>query len=319
MSADTSIEWAHHTFNLWSGCTKISAGCANCYAAALPPYMRRNAEWGDRPRVFASDSYWLEPLKWNRAAEKAGERHRVFCASVADVFEDRPELDPHRDRLMALIALTPSLDWLLLTKRPHVAKRYLSDPGLYQRVLDAARFFRVLPNGRSRKGVVYRGISNPVGTAPGHRAVWWPNLWMGVSVENQEAADERVRVLVEIDARVRFLSCEPLLGAVKGLFLDDEQTDPRLAIGNVIRDVTTRTDYGTGIEHDIEVTPGISWVIVGCESGHKARPMHIEWARSLRDQCVDAGVSFFLKQAAWNGSLEKLPMLDGRTWDEVPE
>ena len=119
MSEDTAISWTHHTFNPWSGCAKVSAGCAHCYAADLPPAMRRFAEWGaNGTRIPASESYWKEPLKWARKAAAAGERRRVFCASVADVFEDRADLDAYRERLWALIKATPELDWLLLTKRP---------------------------------------------------------------------------------------------------------------------------------------------------------------------------------------------------------
>lgn len=115
----TTIEWATHTFNPWSGCAKISAGCAHCYAAALPPRMRRGAAWGlEAERQPATDAYWRQPLGWARAAAREGVRPRVFCASTADVFEDRSDLDPLRIRLWALIAETPQLDWLLLTKRP---------------------------------------------------------------------------------------------------------------------------------------------------------------------------------------------------------
>lgn len=222
MGTDTKIEWAHHTFNPWSGCEKVSAGCANCYAAALPPGMRRGAEWGkDRPRVVASESYWRQPLTWNRAAAKAGERHRVFCASTADVFEANEELDDDRARLFFLVQVTPHLDWLLLTKRPEYAVEWW----------------------RRQTG-----------------QAWPANAWIGTSVEDQRAADARIPHLLKLPARVRFLSMEPLLGAVAP-------------------DLT-----------------GISWVIVGGESGRHARPMHPDWARALRDQCTAAGVAFFFKQ-----------------------
>jgi protein gp37 len=119
MSAGTSIEWADHTFNPWSGCAKVSAGCTHCYAAALPPRMRRHALWGpDARRVPATDEYWRQPLAWDRAAAREGVRARVFCASTADVFEDRGDLDPWRIRLWELIKETRNLDWILLTKRP---------------------------------------------------------------------------------------------------------------------------------------------------------------------------------------------------------
>jgi len=119
MAETTGISWTHHTFNPWSGCVRISPACANCYAANLPPGMRRGAVWAkDAERVVGSDAYWNQPIAWNRAALRADERRRVFCASTADVFEDRADLDVHRLRLWKLIAATPWLDWLLLTKRP---------------------------------------------------------------------------------------------------------------------------------------------------------------------------------------------------------
>lgn len=322
MSQDSKIEWTHHTFNPWSGCTKVSAGCTFCYADALPPAMRRHAQWGDHPRVPAGEDYWRQPLAWNRAARRAGERHRVFCASVADVFEDRTELDPWRARLFELIAQTPDLDWLLLTKRPQVALRY----------------------------------SEQIKTAS--------NVWLGTSVEDQRAADERIPVLLQIPTRVRFLSCEPLLGPVR-LFGDIEKPGPAVTVESY----SYPTDYGTGREHDANIQVGVDWVIVGGESGPKARPMHPEWARSLRDECVAAGVPFLFKQwggwalkgvapdvaitraedfgvlaldgdwyeghTGWNGRAEDRDtgeayvlrvgkkaagrVLDGRTWDEVPD
>jgi protein gp37 len=115
---NSSIEWTHHTFNPWWGCVKISPGCKNCYAEAWSRRVGMSL-WGARAdRRFFSDSHWREPLRWNAEAVTAGLRRRVFCASMADVFEPRAELDPWRERLWALIDATPALDWLLLTKRP---------------------------------------------------------------------------------------------------------------------------------------------------------------------------------------------------------
>lgn len=304
MGENTSIEWAHHTFNPWSGCAKVSAGCANCYAANLPPSMRRGAEWGDgRPRIPASDAYWRQPLAWNRAAQRAGERHRVFCASTADVFEDRADLDEMRTRLFMLIEETQHLDWLLLTKRPHVARRY-------------ADFFRALPN-----------------------------AWIGASVEDQDAT-HRLEILRQIPARVRFVSMEPLLGWV----------DIRWALGACSCNVPAWEGAGQHAPSCPATQPRIDWVILGGESGRRARPMHPDWARSVRDQCVAAGVPFLFKQwgewrpmarqaqnvcpASGNAAsgryvsypshdfgdvmVEKVGkkvagrLLDGRTWDQIP-
>ena len=126
MGANSKIEWTHHTFNPWIGCTKVSAGCTHCYAEALSKRTGL-AVWGDNgTRRITSDAYWKQPAKWAREAEAAGERRRVFCASLADVLEDRAELEAPRQRLWALIRLTAKwLDWLLVTKRIENAVRMI--------------------------------------------------------------------------------------------------------------------------------------------------------------------------------------------------
>lgn len=171
----TGIAWTRHTFNGWSGCTKISEGCRHCYAADLPAARRRNAEWGlKEPRVAASEGYWKQPLTWDRAAREARETTLVFSASTSDVFEDRDDLDPLRARLFRLIRSTPNLTWQLLTKRSDRMLRYAKE-------LEAS----------------------------GEK--WPTNAWAGVSLESMKEI-ERVGDLVQIPAPVRFLSCEPLLG-----------------------------------------------------------------------------------------------------------
>lgn len=118
MAKNSAIEWTHHTFNPWWGCTKVSPGCKHCYAETWARRVGQDV-WGARaPRRELSEAYWRQPLAWNAAALRTGERARVFCASMADVFEDRRDLDSKRERLWALIQQTPQLDWLLLTKRP---------------------------------------------------------------------------------------------------------------------------------------------------------------------------------------------------------
>lgn len=287
MSENSKIEWTDHTFNPWSGCTKISAGCQNCYAAGAMPSARRFSVWGDKgTRVPASDDYWKLPARWNRAAEKDGVRRKVFCASMADVFEDREGLDVWRSRLFSLIRETPHLDWQLLTKRPEVALRF------WQNMSES------------------QGDSLPVWT-------WPDNAWIGTSVENQEAADTRIPILLKIPAKVRFLSCEPLLGSLDVEFWLADASD-EVADG----------PFHQATQEDVTMARGIQWVIVGGESGSKARPMHPDWARSLRDQCVAAGVPYFFKQwgewAPWlneahftHGDKEKHPhaWVDGKTGD----
>jgi protein gp37 len=177
MGDETAISWADHTFNPWWGCDKISPGCKLCYAAAFDKRFGGD-HWGDRaPRRFFGDKHWAEPLKWNRAAERAGVRRRVFCASMADVFEDRDDLAEPRRRLWGLIDECRALDWLLLTKRPENFGLFLPFP--------------LWP-------------ANP-----------WPHVWLGVTAENQEQASRRIGILARTPAALRFISAEPLLERVE--------------------------------------------------------------------------------------------------------
>lgn len=118
MAKDSKIEWTHHTFNPWWGCERISAACKNCYAETWAHRLGLDLWSKGAPRRTMSDAYWRQPLAWNKAAAAAKRRDRVFCASMADVFENRDDLGEPRERLWRLIASTPNLDWLLLTKRP---------------------------------------------------------------------------------------------------------------------------------------------------------------------------------------------------------
>lgn len=125
MGKETTIEWTHHTFNPWWGCVKVSAACDHCYAETWAKRLGDKV-WGAKSdRKFFTDAHWKEPLKWDRDAETAGVRRRVFCASMADVFENRPDLVQSRLRLLQLIDATPHLDWLLLTKRIHLVRKQL--------------------------------------------------------------------------------------------------------------------------------------------------------------------------------------------------
>ena len=123
MGERTKIEWATHTFNPWWGCLKVSEACKNCYAEAWAKRMGQKVWGASAPRRAFTDNHWGQPLKWQKRLSAENKRERVFCASMADVFEDRRDLDPHRERLWALIDATPNLDWLLLTKRPGVVER----------------------------------------------------------------------------------------------------------------------------------------------------------------------------------------------------
>lgn len=119
MAKDSKIEWTHHTFNPWWGCERVSPACKNCYAETWARRLGMDLWSKGAARRVPGDGYWRQPIVWNESARRSGRRERVFCASMADVFEDRRDLDGHRERLWNLIAKTPNLDWLLLTKRPY--------------------------------------------------------------------------------------------------------------------------------------------------------------------------------------------------------
>ncbi len=177
MGKNTNIEWCDHSWNPWVGCTKVSPGCTNCYAESLMDTRFQRVTWGrGNPRQRTSEANWRQPLLWDRAAKEAGERRRVFCASLADVFD--PEVpDQWRRDVFSLIEQTSNLDWLLLTKRPGLGIEQL---GIWQR----------------------------------QNAVAARSIWFGISAEDQTRFDERVEYLTDIRLaeNITFVSAEPLLG-----------------------------------------------------------------------------------------------------------
>ena len=238
MTQNTKIEWADHIFNPWWGCTKISPACDNCYAAALDKRTGGD-HWGaNQPRKRTSAKNWLEPVKWNKQANaffaEHGRRQRVFCASMADVFDN--EIDPQwRYELMSLIDATPNIDWLILTKRIGNANAMLFEASSQEKI--------------------------PA------------NIWLGATICNQEEADLDIPKLLAVPAAKRFLSVEPMLGHISLEGYWREYKDCYELLIN-----------------------GLDWVICGGESGHGARPMHPDWAQSLRDQCQKHEVPFLFKQ-----------------------
>lgn len=238
---ETGIIYPGNTFNPWIGCTRVSPGCETCYAEVMANRFRKKFTGDEKGKVWGvqgvryvtSDDYWKQPIRWNRQAQKAGVRLKVFCASEADIFEHdstipvafRQIVAQTRERLFTLVERTPWLNWLFLTKR----------------------------------------IENVMPLVPPlWNELWWPdNVWIGASMEDQRRYDERIEELLRIPATVRFISAEPLLGA---------------------------------IDMKLSTNRGINWVIAGGESGRTNRPVHPEWIRSLRDQAVSANIPFFFKQ-----------------------
>lgn len=290
MAENSKIEWTTHTWNPWEGCQKVSPGCQHCYAERRDQQYHGGAHWGPNgTRKMMSESYWKQPLKWNRDAAATGERPRVFCASLADVFEDRAELEAPRRRLFKLVQATPHLDWLLLTKRPENIHR------LTYKAIDPF----------DDPDCEYNIAGEPNGLDVADFGELYPNIWLGTTVENQEQADKRIPELLKIPAKVRFLSCEPLLGAVDLSHflpkLSKDQCPPRLL-----------PYYNSHC--------ALHWVIAGGESGPNARPAHPDWFRSLRNQCTAAGVAFHMKQMGSEWAKEKgRNDKKGGNWDEWPE
>lgn len=256
MSETTAISWCDHTFSPWEGCQKVSPGCDHCYAEARNGRFSGGANWGPgAPRRKTKD--WSKPYAWDRAAAAAGARRRTF-PSLCDPFDNA--VDPEwRAEFFALIAGTPNLDHLLLTKRIGNAAEMIEAA--------VAEVRAVMP------------------TAP----AWpWPNVWLGATVVNQAEADRDIPKLLAVPARVRFLSIEPMLGPVDltgipvGGGHGHHEFDP-IVTGNVLNRASS-------------TAPHVHWVIAGGESGPKARPLHVEWVRSIVEQCRAAGVAVHVKQ-----------------------
>lgn len=259
MGTNTKIEWAHHTFNPWIGCTKVSPACDNCYAENMMDSRLKVVQWGaGQPRKRTGDANWKQPLEWNKKAAANGIRYRVFCASLADVFDNEVPTAWRVD-LFRLIENTPHLDWLLLTKRI----------GNVDRMIDEA-------------GAIMSD------------SLLWPmkNVWLGATICNQEEADRDIPKLLAVPAAKRFLSIEPLLASIDLESACD--IGERLVCAGSWNEHAEPQRCLAAIRHcSIRL---LDWVIVGGESGNHARPMHPDWVRSLRDQCHAAGVAFHFKQ-----------------------
>ena len=300
MADKTGIEWTDASWNPVVGCSIVSPGCTNCYAmkqayriekmaagagkdthyAGTTQQSKAGAVWTGKVNL-APDRIITQPLRWERP-------RKIFVNSMSDLFHaDVP--DEWIDRIFAIMAMCPQHAFQILTKRADRMRDYMEKYTISKSEIYGEEY-------RSRSQMVAETIieytSNGAETlkwdAPHETAdlEFWPlpNVWLGVSIEDQKRADERIQDLIDTPAAVRFLSIEPLIGPVH-----------------------------------IKEIKQLDWIICGGESGPGSRPMHPDWARSIRDQCLAANVPFLFKQ--WGTTNKKAAgrMLDGRQWDQYPE
>jgi protein gp37 len=317
MSDGTKIEWTDATVNAVNGCSVLSPGCTNCYAMRLAgTRMKHHPSRAGLTRASKAGPVWtgevrfneaalLQPLKWRRP-------RRIFWNAHGDLFHENVS-DQWIDRCFAVMALTPQHQHQVLTKRAERMRAYLE---VRPQARWAAHAVLLRDAGKIPAGAMFQ-IRDPL-----------PNVWLGVSVEDQARADERIPHLLATPAAVRFLSCEPLLGPVDLRKVSCWEY-PKAEVLNAL---SGRLEGMFG-GFCATCLPRLDWVIVGGESGPGARPMQPDWARSLRDQCAAAGVPFFFKQ--WGefaptsdcngpymmhvGKRAAGRLLDGVTHDGMPE
>ncbi|KLI04536.1 MULTISPECIES: DUF5131 family protein [Mycolicibacterium] len=274
MSDKTGIEWTDATWNPVTGCTKVSAGCDHCYAETIAHRFTGSKAYPNGFQVTLRPERLDQPLRWKRP-------RRIFVNSMADLFHDDVP-DEYIAQVFAVMAAAPHHTFQVLTKRHARMRSLLNSDGFLDAVTEAD----------GREGYC---------ATAGLTTYTWPlpNVWLGVSTENQKWANIRIPALLDTPAAVRFISAEPLIGEIglNPLWLspsigcalwNGKPTAQDKAALNAIARAAVKKHDGTAAFVD--------WVIVGGESGQRARPMHLQWALSLRDQCVSAGVPFLFKQ-----------------------
>lgn len=268
MSDKTKIEWTDATWNPITGCSVVSAGCKHCYAMKLAgTRLRHHPSRAGLTVDTKNGPVWTGEVRlneqWLTQPMRWKRPRMVFVCAHADLFHDAVP-DEWIDLIFSAMELSPQHTFQVLTKRASRMRDYI--------------------NSRAWKNY-------PL-----------PNVWLGVSVEDQAAADVRIPLLLDTPAAIRWISAEPLLGPV-------DISDHLWGRANPCDDCPQDADCDCGFtpRHKVTLEPALHWVVVGGESGLNARPMHPQWARDLRDQCEAAGVPFLFKQ--WG---EWLPMLGQR-------
>lgn len=334
MADKTNIEWSDATWNPIVGCSIVSPGCTNCYAMRSAGYRldgnpntpqyagttmpsKSGPVWTGKIGV-ASEKVLTQPLRWRKP-------RMIFVNSMGDLFAEGVT-DEMIDRVFAVMALCPQHIFQILTKRPERMREYLTQYDGFGRwgfiegwaLKIAGEKAPRVANRLKGKTLAYYGGAN------------LPNVWIGVSVEDQKRADERIPILLDTPAAIRWISAEPLLGPVDlrrlrvadlsasagfpmadaltgAFYLDPDKQAP--FIRELIEEVRSDRRDPEGI--------GLDWVVCGGESGKGARPMHPDWARSLRDQCASAGVAFLFKQ--WGEWAPQVGAVDGWNIGDDPE
>lgn len=309
MAVKSDIEWTDGTWNPVRGCTRVSPGCGGpgphggCYAEIMAARFSKPGQWGHgfaemkngdhrwTGKVALIESQLALPLRWKRP-------RKIFVNSTSDLFHEKLS-DEQIDLVFAVMALCPQHTFQVLTKRPERMRSYFNGPypngdGVFARIAEATFEFVDVKALSSRSMVAERPIGPALADGEpefGYRRFLpiggLPHVWLGTSVEDQERADERIPHLLATEAAVRFVSCEPLLGSIDlRKYLD----------GHEEHGIDMSRDVGSRVGACIGWTPPLDWVICGGESGHGSRPMMIQWARDLRDQCAATDVPFFFKQ-----------------------
>lgn len=271
MADKTGIEWTDATWNPVRGCSRVSEGCRNCYAEKVAyrfsgegqPYeglLAKGGQWNGQIKLV--EHLLEQPLRWKKP-------RRIFVNSMSDLFHENVPTD-FILKVFMVMRQAKQHTFQVLTKRPERMRRILTE---------------WLPPAEALADMSLN-IKPPA-----------PNIWLGVSVEDQKTADERIPLLLQTPAAVRWISAEPLLGEIR-LSTCEQSFQYMTAEYNSYLDYLSglRTIYNNGEKEEFRQYHGLDWVVVGGESGKDARPMHPDWVRSLRDQCVDAGVSFLFKQ-----------------------
>lgn len=316
----TSISWCDYTWNPIRGCTPVSPGCENCYAKRVGQRFGLAADcWDGKVELVRSAMH--KPLHWKDPG-------LVFLASMGDVFHDAIP-DSYRMEIWRVMGMAPKHLFLVLTKRPERMLEWLKrwadveDPVLDFKATRGPEEIRAYY--KSQRALLFADMIEAWGKPPNGAAYplydwaegirYWPaalpNIWLGVTAENQEQADKRVPLLLQAPAAGRFVSVEPMLGPVgldalpDGSWYDREGATRYNALMG-------EAWYGDTGEHGLSGGPKIDWLVCGGESGPKARPMELAWARGLRDECITGSTPFHFK--AWGEWAPAVLHIGGRSY-----